>query len=64
LIESVFLGGRKDIDFVEDRFVEGRGGGYRRQDKIPLTDDDPIYLATALSLFFLLWASSGGLSLH
>ena len=55
---------QKSIDATEDRFVEGKGGGDRKQEAFALAGDDPLYFALASSLIFLLWASSGGLSLH
>lgn len=62
IIEN-FLLGDKTIDSVEDRLVEGKGGGYKKQ-TFRLTGDDPLYAAVAVALAFLVWASSGGLSLH
>lgn len=53
----------KNIDTMEDRFAEGKGGGGRKQ-TFALTGDDPLYLALAVSVVFLAWASAGGLSLH
>jgi hypothetical protein len=64
LIETLFLGAGLDVDAAEDRFVEGQGGGYLKRQRFRLTGDDPVYVAVALSLCFLLWASTGGLSLH
>jgi hypothetical protein len=64
VIENVFLSGGSDIDAAEDRFVEGKGGGYRKRQRFRLTGDDPLYAAVAVSLCFLLWASTGGMSLH
>jgi len=63
LVEKIFLGRGKNLEAEEDRLVEGKGGGYRKQ-KFQLTGDDPLYAALALSLAFFVWASSGGLSLH
>lgn len=62
-IEQIFLGGDRNIDTDENRMVEGKGGGYHKQG-FRLTGDDPLYAAMAVSLGFLLWASSGGLTLH
>jgi hypothetical protein len=62
-MERILLGGDRDIDTVEDRMVEGKGGGYRKQ-TFRLTGDDPLYIALAASFAFFVWASSGGLSLH
>jgi hypothetical protein len=53
----------KSIDTVEDRLVIGKGGGSRKE-SIRLAGDDPLYAALAVALVFLLWASTGGLSLH
>lgn len=63
VLERVLLGGGRNADVKEDRLVEGKGGGYIRE-KFQITGDDPLYLALAVSSFFVLWASSGGLSLH
>jgi hypothetical protein len=62
ILEKVFLGG-KNADTEETRVVEGVGGGSKKE-KFALTGDDPVYAAIAVSLIFLLWANSGGLSLH
>lgn len=62
--ESVGWIEQKSIDAVEDRFVEGKGGGDKKREVFSLTGDDPLYFALASSLIFLLWASAGGLSLH
>ena len=64
LIEKIFLGdAERTIDTVENRMVEGRGGGYQKQ-VVRLTGDDPLYAALAVAVGFFVWASSGGLSLH
>ena len=63
LIEKLFLGRERNIDAAENRFVEGKGGGYKKESR-RLTGDDPLYAALAVSLAFLVWAGSGGLSLH
>ena len=63
LLERVLLGEPKTADKKDDRFVEGKGGGYKKQQYL-LTGDDPLYLALGIATVFLLWASSGGLSLH
>jgi hypothetical protein len=62
-IENFLLGGRVDSDVWEDRYVEGKGGGSKKQ-VIRLTGDDPFYLAIAIAVGFFLWATAGGLSLH
>jgi hypothetical protein len=62
-VERLFLGGAKNADTEEDRLVEGKGGGYRKE-PFRLTGDDPLYIALVVSTTFLLWASTGGLSLH
>jgi hypothetical protein len=62
-IENLLLGGKVDSDVWEDRYVEGKGGGSKKQ-VIRLRGDDPFYLAIAIAVVFLLWASSGGLTLH
>lgn len=65
-VEKLFVGKAKNADTEEDRFVEGKGGGYIEEKPrfLRLTGDDPLYAALAVSLGFLVWASSGGLSLH
>lgn len=62
-VESWFLGSGRNIDTVEDRLVEGKGGGSRK-DMIRMTGDDPLYLALGTALVFFAWATAGGLSLH
>jgi hypothetical protein len=64
VLEPLILGEPKTIDVKEDRMVEGKGGGYKKQSTPLLTGDDPFYLAMGVAAVFLLWASSGGLSLH
>ena len=61
-IERLFLGG-KTADSEENRVIEGVGGGYQKVG-FALTGDDPLYAAVTVALFFLLWATAGGLSLH
>jgi hypothetical protein len=63
LVERILLGGKKNADAQEDRLVEGRGGGYIKEN-FQLTGDDPFYAALCASFVFFVWASSGGLSLH
>ncbi|GAX26502.1 hypothetical protein FisN_23Lh027 [Fistulifera solaris] len=62
-LERALLGETKHLDADEDRFVQGKGGGSRKE-TFRLTGDDPLYLALALSFCFFIWASNGGLSLH
>jgi hypothetical protein len=65
-LEKLFLGGR-NADTEEDRLVEGKGGGYRKASGlfgIQITGDDPLYIALGISLLFVAWAVSGGISLH
>lgn len=62
-IERVLLGTDRTIDVDDDRFVEGKGGGSRKE-QFQLSGDDPLYAALGVALLFLAWASSGGLSLH
>jgi hypothetical protein len=62
-VERIFLGGDRNVDTDEKGLVEGKGGGYRKE-KFRLTGDDPLYGAIAVSVSFIVWASSGGLSLH
>ncbi len=62
-LERSLLGENKHLDADEDRFVQGKGGGSRKQ-KLQLTGDDPLYIALALSFCFFVWATNGGLSLH
>jgi hypothetical protein len=61
--ERRIIGGDRSIDTEEDRLVEGRGGGYRKE-TLRLTGDDPLYAAFAVALAFFAWAVAGGLSLH
>lgn len=63
-VERLLLGRQKSIDDVEDRLVEGRGGGGKKESRFQLTGDDPVYAAVAVSMCFLFWASNGGLTLH
>lgn len=63
LVEKLFLGGERNMDTDRGGLVEGKGGGYRKETP-RLTGDDPLYLAIAVALAFLAWASGGGLSLH
>jgi hypothetical protein len=53
----------RSIDAVEDRMELGKGGGARKQ-VYRLTGDDPLYIAITIAGIFLIWALSGGLSLH
>jgi hypothetical protein len=62
-LERALLGENKHLDVDENRFVQGKGGGSRKQ-TVRLTGDDPLYLALAISFCFFVWASNGGLSLH
>lgn len=62
-MERVLLGGDKNLDQEENRLVEGKGGGYRK-DEFRLTGDDPFYAALLVSVTFAAWAAAGGLSLH
>ena len=64
LLERILIGEPKTADMEEDRFIEGKGGGYKKSKEPLLTGDDPLYLALGIASLFLLWASSGGLSLH
>jgi hypothetical protein len=61
-IERFALGG-KNADMEDKGVVEGKGGGDRKQ-TFQLTGDDPLYAALATAGIFLVWAFSGGLSLH
>lgn len=64
LIEKVFLGA-KSVDTEEDRMVEGKGGGYLKDERlIRISGDDPFYIALGIALIFLAWATNGGLTLH
>ena len=62
-IERIILGDDKNADTSDDRWVEGSGGGGRKE-QFRLSGDDPFYAALAVAAGFLLWASSGGISLH
>ncbi len=61
-VERLALGG-KNADTEDNSVIYGKGGGDRKQ-SFQLTGDDPLYAAIAVAGVFLLWASSGGLSLH
>lgn len=65
ILEKLFLGER-NADTEEDRLVEGKGGGFRKEKKrlIQISGDDPLYIALGISFLFLAWATSGGLTLH
>lgn len=63
VFEKLILGGKANSDVWEDRYVEGRGGGSKKE-TIRLSGDDPLYLAIGAAMIFFVWASSGGLSLH
>lgn len=64
-VERIFVGSSKNAGTEDDRFIEGKGGGgYKNDSFIQLTGDDPLYAALTVSFVFLVWASSGGLSLH
>jgi hypothetical protein len=62
-LERTFLGGGKNIDVEDSGFVEGKGGGERKEG-FQMTGDDPFYAAVAVALAFFAWASNGGLTLH
>ena len=61
-LERLFLG-EKTADTEENRVIEGVGGGNQKA-RFALTGDDPLYAAVAVAMFFLLWATAGGMSLH
>lgn len=62
MVEKIFLGG-KNADTEETRFVEGVGGGDKKQ-TFAITGDDPLYFAIGVAFIFFAWASNGGLALH
>ncbi|KAI2506584.1 hypothetical protein MHU86_7794 [Fragilaria crotonensis] len=62
ILESLLLGA-KNADTEETRVVAGVGGGYKKA-RFAITGDDPLYAAIAVAFVFLVWASSGGISLH
>lgn len=62
VLESLLLGA-KNADTEETRVVAGVGGGYKKA-RFAITGDDPLYAAIAVAFVFLVWASSGGISLH
>lgn len=62
IIERLALGG-KNADTEDKSVIYGKGGGDKKQG-FQLTGDDPLYAAGAVAAFFLVWASSGGLTLH
>ncbi len=61
-VERLFLG-EKNADTEDKSVIYGKGGGDRKKG-FQLTGDDPFYAALATAAFFLVWASSGGLTLH
>lgn len=64
LLEKLLIGGDDNsIDTSQTDMVEGKGGGYRKE-TFRLTGDDPLYAALVVAGGFLLWALSGGISLH
>lgn len=63
LLEKILLS-EKNADAEETRFIEGKGGGYKKESNlINITGDDPIYIALGIALVFLAWATSGGISI-
>ena len=60
-----FLLGEKNADTEETRLIEGKGGGYKKENKrlIQLSGDDPLYIALGIACLFLAYASSGGVTL-
>jgi hypothetical protein len=63
ILEKVLLG-EKTVDTEEDRWVQGKGGGYKKEKRlINISGDDPLYIALGIALLFVAWASAGGLSL-
>jgi hypothetical protein len=63
LWEKLLLG-EKNADTEETRLIEGKGGGYRKQEKLlQITGDDPLYISLGIAFIFLAWATSGGISL-
>ena len=65
ILEKLLLD-EKTADTEEDRLVQGKGGGYRKESKslIQLSGDDPLYIALGIAILFFGWATAGGLSLH
>ena len=64
MFEQLFLG-EKNADTEEDRLIEGKGGGYLKDNRlIKISGDDPLYIALGIAFIFLAWAASGGLALH
>jgi len=66
-IERFLLGDdQKNFDMEESGYVEGKGGGYRKESDQTslLAGIDPVDAAIAVSLGFFIWAANGGLSLH
>jgi hypothetical protein len=65
VLEKLLLS-EKTADAEETRFVQGAGGGYKKEHRLipAITGDDPLYIALGVAFVFLAWATSGGLSLH
>lgn len=63
LWEKLFLS-EKNADVEETRLVEGKGGGYKKDNKlINISGDDPLYIALGIAFIFLAWAAGGGMTL-
>jgi hypothetical protein len=64
LWEKLLLG-EKNADTEETRLIEGKGGGYKKENRklIQLSGDDPLYIALGVAFLFLAYASSGGITL-
>jgi len=62
-VERILLGGSKNANVQDMSVIEGKGGGGRKEG-FQLTGDDPLYAALATAAFFLVYASTGGISLH
>jgi len=59
-----FLLGEKNADTEETRLIQGKGGGYKADEKwIKLSGDDPLYIALGIAFVFLAWATGGGMTL-
>ena len=54
LLERALIGEPKTADMEEDRFIEGKGGGYKKNKEPLLTGDDPLYLAMGIATFFFI----------
>ena len=62
-VERIILESNKMVVRENTSVIEGKGGGERKQ-KFELTCNNLLYAALAITTAFVVWASTGGLSLH